>query len=136
MLFYHTFYKLVNFRIYGALCDWCNMTRNEKINLFTEMYHVTKRLQIAFTQNKNLYSTYLDEKDGIIAIMITKGKVIELLKEEMEYFKNKSFNEVTKLLNEYHSIYINILEGLPDCDVNVFTLKEGGLENYFKGGVS
>ena len=36
------------------------------------------------TQNKNLYSTYLDEKDGIIAIMITKGKVIELLKEEME----------------------------------------------------
>jgi len=112
------------------------MTRNEKINLFTEIYNVTKRLQIAFTQNKNLYSTYLDEKDGIIAIMITKGKVIELLKEEMEYFKNKSFNEVAKLLNEYHSIYINILEGLPDCDVNLFTLKDGGLQNYFKGGVS
>jgi hypothetical protein len=58
------------------------LTLDEKINLFTEMYNVTKRLQIAFTQNKNLYSTYLDEKDGIIAIMITKGKVIELLKEE------------------------------------------------------
>lgn len=109
------------------------LSRKEKINLFTEMYKLTQRLQIAFTKNKNLYSTYIEENEGFIAIMITKGKVIELMKEEIEYFKNKSFNEIEKLLSEYHSIYINILDNLPDNDINFFTLKEGGLQKYYQG---
>jgi len=132
LCFVFGFFCVDVFVFYGA---FGMMSRENKKDLFMEMFEVLKNLQIAFTENKNIYACYFDRKDGAEAVLITKNKVIELLKEEMSFFKGKSFNEINKLLTEYHKIYLNIVHNLPEGDVCVYLNKEGGLNKYFEGGV-
>jgi len=108
------------------------MKRDEIILLYTEIYKTFQKLQIAITDSNNIYSTYVENKDNTVAIHITKGKVIELLKEEMTCFKMKSINEITKILNNFHKTYYKILQDLPEEKVRSFFIYDKGLNNFYK----